>query len=81
MSWGTYRFFFEGWFEDQSFLSEGWSELHLLFLSVCFLPSFEKAKGDSQDLFPLRRARRFLADRGVNGDLLFLDGLAGPVCC
>ena len=79
MRWGTYRFFLKAG-GGQIFLCEGWRELHFFFLSICFLPSFEKAKGDSQDLFPLLRARRFLADRGVSGDLFFLDGLAGPVC-
>ena len=77
---GNLPLHFEGWAEDDVSLAEGWSELHPFFLSVWFLPSVEKAKGDSQDLFPLLRARRFLADRGVNGDLFFLDGLAGPVC-
>ena len=38
------QFLFEGW-GDQISLSESWCELHLFFLSVLFLPSFEKAKG------------------------------------
>ena len=34
----------------QIFLCEGWSEFIFFFLSVCFLPSFEKAEGYSQSV-------------------------------
>ena len=44
---GDLPFLFQGCGGDQIFLCEGWSELHLFFLSVCFLPSFEKAEGYS----------------------------------
>ena len=39
------------------FLFEGCGELHPFFLRVCSLPSFEKVKGDSQDLFSLPREK------------------------
>ena len=42
---------FEGW-GDQMSLSGSWSELHLFFLSVRFLPSFETAKGIVRVSFP-----------------------------
>ena len=51
MRWGTYNFFLKAG-GDQMSLSESWSELHLFFLRVRFLPSFEKAKGIVRVSFP-----------------------------
>ena len=45
-------FGFEGWAADQISLFEGWGELHPLFLSVCYLPSFEKVKEIVRISFP-----------------------------
>ena len=49
---GNLPLHFEGWAEDDISFAEGWSELHLFFLSVRFLPSFEKAKGIVRVSFP-----------------------------
>ena len=68
--------------EDQTSLFEGCGELHPFFLSVCSLPSFEKVKGDSQDLFSLPREKGglFLPTEGQTELSFFLVKLERPVC-